>query len=86
MTDTSRTDNHINAGAKIKLGGDPLKYARVESEFARKLERENNELVRLGNALCEWCEAQVDQPLQYFCIDQMRTLKQDIKNWRKATE
>lgn len=40
MSDTPRTDSQINGKGTLKLGGDPLKYAIVESEFARTLERE----------------------------------------------
>lgn len=40
MSKTPRTDSQINGKGTLKLGGDPLKYAMVESEFARKLERE----------------------------------------------
>lgn len=83
MTDTPRTDYQINRDAELKLGGDPLKYARVESEFARKLERENSELVRLGNELCGWLESLTQEPnMLHLCLDQRRTLRQDIKNWK----
>ena len=83
MTDTPRTDDYINGNGKLKLGGDPLKYARVESDFARQLERENNELVRLGNQLCDWLESLTQEThMSHLCLDQRRTLKQDIKNWK----
>ena len=82
MSDTPRTDNHINAGAELKLGGDPLKYARVESDFARQLERENNQLVRLGNELCDWLEVLEETYLPHLCIEQRRILRQDIINWK----
>ena len=55
--------------------------------LCRRLERENNELVRLGNELCDWLESLTQEThMAHLCLEQRRTLKQDIKNWRKATE
>lgn len=83
MTDTPRTDNYINGNAELKLGGNALKYARVESEFARQLERENKQLERLGNELCDWLEVLEETYMQHLCLHQRRILRQDIKNWKE---
>lgn len=48
----------------------------------RKLERENSELVRLGNELCDWLEVLEETYLPHLCLEQRRILRQDISNWK----
>ena len=81
MSDTPRTNARVKQMIDNDQAPEGLEY------WARNLERENNELVRLGNELCDWLESLTQEThMAHLCLEQRRTLKQDIKNWRKATE
>lgn len=73
MTDTPRTDQSVYPMNDVDI---------VWPEFARQLERENNELVRLGNELCDWLEVLEETYLPHLCLHQRRILRQDISNWK----
>lgn len=77
MSDTPRTNARVKQMIDNDQAPEGLEY------WARNLERENNELVRLGNQLCDWLESLTQEThMSHLCLDQRRTLKQDIKNWK----
>lgn len=76
MNDTPRTNARVKQMIDNDQAPEGLEY------WARNLERENNELVRLGNELCEWLEVLEETYLPHLCLEQRRILRQDISNWK----
>lgn len=92
MSDTPRTDAEANGGNSMGvLMGNGLRYALVQSEFARQLERELNEartrikeLADIGGELADYldlddCECSDCQHLSRPVKDWQETVKRCLK-------
>ena len=85
MSETPRTDAEANEQYHMELAASRLRYALVQSEFARQLERElnaaNDRIKRLenaGNDLVWWfCQKEESQlsSMQSVALKQWRDLR-----------